>query len=101
MGDLGQNLKMEKPKFLNLLILEHLKSHFIKPQVMCFEINGLKFLKLTVLRFLPSPPFTYTTLIPVKTFLLLKHYLLSINSHEFILKNARKNLKMLGRITFK
>ena len=28
-GVLGQNLKMEKPKFPNLLILEHLKSHFI------------------------------------------------------------------------
>ena len=92
---------MEKPKFLNLLILEHLKSHFIKHQFMYFEINGSKNLKLTILRFLPRPPLTHTTLIPVKTFLLLKHYLLSINSHEFILKNARKNLKMLGRITFK
>ena len=33
MGDLGQNLKMGNPKFPNLLILEHLKSHFIKPQL--------------------------------------------------------------------
>ena len=32
-GGLGQNLKMEKPKFPNLLILEHLKSHFIKSQL--------------------------------------------------------------------
>ena len=56
MGGLGQNLKMEKPKFLNLLILEHLKSYFIKPQFMCFEINGLKCLNLTILRFLPRPP---------------------------------------------
>ena len=56
MGGLDQNLKMEKPTFINLLILEHLKSHFIKPQFMCFEINGLKCLKLTILRFLPRPP---------------------------------------------
>ena len=55
MGGLDQNLKMEKPTFINLLILEHLKSHFIKPQFMCFEINGLKCLKLTILRFLPRP----------------------------------------------
>ena len=31
MEGLDQNLKMESPKFPNLLILEHLKSHFIKP----------------------------------------------------------------------
>ena len=61
MGGLGQNLKMEKPEFPNLLILEHLKSYFINPSLlntflMCFEINGLKYLKLTILRFLPRPP---------------------------------------------
>ena len=56
MGSLGQNLKMEKSKFLNLLILEHLISHYIKPQFMYFEINGSKCLKLTILRFLPRPP---------------------------------------------
>ena len=60
MGGLGQNLKMEKPKFFNVLILGHLKSHFIEPQLtkfyMCFEITGLKCLKLTILRFLPRPP---------------------------------------------
>ena len=59
MWGLDQNLKMEKPKCLNLLILGHLKSHFIEPQLtkffMCFEINGLKCLKLTILRFLPRP----------------------------------------------
>ena len=53
---LGQNLKMEKAKFLNLLILEHLKSHFLKSQFMYFEINALKCLKLTILRFLPTAP---------------------------------------------
>ena len=61
MGGQGQNLKMEKPTFPNLLILEHLKSHFINPSLlntflMCFEINGLKYLKLTILRFLPRLP---------------------------------------------
>ena len=58
---LGQNLKMENPKFPNLLVLEHLKSHFIKPSLLnkfliCFEINGLKYLKLTILRFLSRTP---------------------------------------------
>ena len=51
----GQNLQIEKTKFINLLILEHLKSHFIKPQFMCFEINGLKCLKLTIL---PYPSYS-------------------------------------------
>ena len=57
---------------------------------MCFEINGLKCLKLTILKvFCPYPSHTYTTLIAVKTFLLLKHHLLFINSHNvytYILK---------------
>ena len=45
---------------------------------MCFETNGLKTLKLTILRFLTQPPtpLTYTTLIAVS-------HLLSINLHEF------------------
>ena len=30
---LSQNHKMEKPKFFNLLVLKHLKSYFIKPQL--------------------------------------------------------------------
>ena len=59
MGCLDQNLKMEKRKFINLLILGHLKSHFIKLQLtkffMCFEINELKCLKLTILSFLSRP----------------------------------------------
>ena len=50
---------------------------------MCFEIHGLKNLKLTILRFFAQTPHLYTTLIAVKTFLLLKHHLLSINLHEF------------------
>ena len=31
MGDLGQKSQNGKPKFLNLLILEHLKNYFIEP----------------------------------------------------------------------
>ena len=31
MGDLGQKPQNGKPKFLNLLILQNLKSYFIKP----------------------------------------------------------------------
>ena len=70
-SSIGPKPPNKKTKFINLLILEHLKSHFIKPQFMCFEINGLKCLNLTILRFLPRPPpppFTHTTLIAVKTF---------------------------------
>ena len=31
MGGLGQKFQNEKPKFPNLLILEHSKTHFIEP----------------------------------------------------------------------
>ena len=44
MGGLGEKPQNGKPKFLNLLILEHLKNYFIEPLnkfSMCFEINGL------------------------------------------------------------
>ena len=68
MGDLGQKPQnAKKNKFANLLILEHLKNHFTDH----FEV------------FCPDSPFIYTTLIAVKTFLLLKHHLLSINLREF------------------
>ena len=46
---------------ISLLILEHLKNYFIKALnkfLMCFEINGLKNLKLTILRFF-APSCTY------------------------------------------
>ena len=71
-----QKPQNKRTKFLNLLILEHLKNYFteaLNKLFMCFEINGLKNLKLTILRFLPSPPiYTYYST-AVKTFLLLKH----------------------------
>ena len=77
---------MEKPKFPNLLILEHLKGHFIKPSLLnkffiCFEINELENLKLTIFELLAWNPHLPITV--AKTFLLLKHYLLSINLHKF------------------
>ena len=65
MGGPGQKPQNGKTKFLNLLILEHLKNYFIEVLnkfLMCFEINGLKYLKLTILSFFArSPPFIYTT----------------------------------------
>ena len=54
MGGQGQKLQNKRTKFLNLLILEHLKKYFIEALntfLMCFEINGLKNLKLTILSF--------------------------------------------------
>ena len=50
----GQKTQNKRTKFINLLILEHLKNYFIEALnkfLMCFEINGLKNLKLTILRF--------------------------------------------------
>ena len=54
MGVPGQKPQNGRTTFLNLLILEHLKRFFIKALnkfLMYFEINGLKYLKLTILRF--------------------------------------------------
>ena len=48
MGGPGQKPQNGKTRFLNLLILEHLKSYFketLYKFLMCFEINGLKNLK--------------------------------------------------------
>ena len=56
---------------------------------MCVQINELKYLKLTILRFLPRPPLTYTTLIAVKTFFIVKTFIIHeftwiyFNSHNF------------------
>ena len=59
MGCPGQKPQNGRTKFLNLLILEHLKNYFIEALnkfLMCFEINGLKNLKLTILRFFARTP---------------------------------------------
>ena len=77
MGVPGQKPQNGGTTFLNLLILEHLKRFFIKALnkfLICFEINGLKYLKLTILRFFAGTRIVHTTLIAVKTFLLLKHH---------------------------
>ena len=53
-GGPGQKPQNKQTKFLNLLVLVHLKNYFIEVLnkfLMCFEINGLKNLKLTILRF--------------------------------------------------
>ena len=60
-GFRAKNHKMKKPKFPNLLILEHFKNHFIK-FLMCFEINGLKNLTLTILCFFAQNPHIYILL---------------------------------------
>ena len=65
MGGPGQKPQNGKTKFLNLLILEHLKNYFIEVLnkfLMCFEINGLKYLKLTILRFFARSPHLYILL---------------------------------------
>ena len=81
MGGPGQKPSNKQPKFLNLLILVHLKNYFIdvlNKVLICFKINSLKNFKLaTLMVFCLVPPFIYTTIQAVKTFLLLKQ-------HEFI-----------------
>ena len=59
MGRPGQKPSNKQPKFLNLLVLVHLKNYFIEllsKFLMCFETNGLKNLKPTILCFLPGLP---------------------------------------------
>ena len=59
MGCPGQKPQNGRTKFLNLLVLKHLKNYFIETLnkfLMCFEINGLKNLKLTILRFVVPTP---------------------------------------------
>ena len=61
MGEPGQKPQNKRTKFLTLLVLVHLKNYFIEALnkfFMCFEINGLKNLKLTILRFF-APSCTY------------------------------------------
>ena len=70
MGGPGQKPQNKRTKFLNLLVLVHLKNYFIEVLnkfLMCFEINVLKNLKLTILMvFCLVPPFMYTTIQVVK-----------------------------------
>ena len=52
----------KRTKFLNLIVLVHLKNYFIEALnkfLMCFKINGLKNLKLTILRFFVWSPRLY------------------------------------------
>ena len=75
MGGSGQKPQNGKTKFLNLLILEHLKNYFIEALnkfLMCFEINGLKNLKLTILRFFAQSPHLYILLYSSKNIFIVK-----------------------------
>ena len=75
MGGSGQKPQNGKTKFLNLLILEHLKNYFIEALnkfLMCFEINGLKNLKLTILRFFAWSPHLYILLYSSKNIFIVK-----------------------------
>ena len=59
MGGPDQKPQNGRTKFINLLILEHLKNYFVEALnkvLMCFEINELKNLKLTILWFFARTP---------------------------------------------
>ena len=75
MGGPGQKPSNKQPKFLNLLILVHLKNYFIEVLnkfLMCFKINGLKNLKLTILRFFAWSPQLYILLYSSKNIFIVK-----------------------------
>ena len=65
MGVPDQKAQNGRTKFLNLLVLGHLKNYFIEAVnkfLIRFEINGLKNLKLTILRFFARNPHLYILL---------------------------------------
>ena len=75
MWGLGQKPQNKRTKFLNLLVLEHLKNYFIEALntfLMYFEINGLKNLKLTILRFFAQSPHLYILLYSSKNIFIVK-----------------------------
>ena len=71
----------KRTKFLNLLVFVHLKNYFIEVLnkfLMCFEINGLKNLKLTILRFFAWSPQLYILLYSSKNIFIVKIALIHI-----------------------
>ena len=75
MEGLGQKPQNKRTKFLNLLILVHSKNYFIEALnkvLMCFEINGLKNLKLTILRFFAQSHHLYILLYSSKNIFVVK-----------------------------
>ena len=75
MGGPGQKPKNKRTKFLNLLVLVHVKNYFIEALnkfLMCFEINELKNLKLTILRFFTQSPHLYILLYSSKNIFIVK-----------------------------
>ena len=74
-GRTGPKTSNKQTKFLNLLILEHLENYFIQALnkfLMCFEINWLKNLKLTILRFFAQFPQLYILLYSNKNIFIVK-----------------------------
>ena len=81
MGGLGQRPQNKRTNFLNLLILEQLKKFFIEALnkfLMCFEISGLKNLKLTILRIFPQSPHLYILLYSSKNIFIVKRPIIHI-----------------------
>ena len=75
MGGLGQKPQNKRTKFLSLLILEYLINYFMEALnkfLMCFEINGLKIFKLTILRFSALFPHLYILLYSSKNTFIVK-----------------------------
>ena len=71
----GQKPQNKQTKFLNLLVLVHLKNYFIEAlnkYLMCFEINELKNLKLTILRDFAWSPQLYILLYSSKNIFIVK-----------------------------
>ena len=75
MGVLGQKPQNKRTKLYNLLILVHLKNYFkeaLNKLLICFETNGLKNLKLTILRFFAQSPHLYILLYSSKNIFIVK-----------------------------
>ena len=75
MGEPGQKPQNKRTKFLTLLVLVHLKNYFIEALnkfLMYFEINGLKNLKLIILRFFAWFPQLYILLYSSKNIFIVK-----------------------------
>ena len=75
MGGPGQKPQNKQIKFLNLLVLVYLTNYFIEALnkfLMCFEINGLKNLKLIILRLFTRSPQLYILLYGSKNIFIVK-----------------------------
>ena len=71
-GATGPKTSNKRTKFLNLLILKNYFIEALNKCLMCFEINGLKNLKLTILRFFAQSPQLYILLFSSKNIFIVK-----------------------------